>query len=235
MTNTDYLYTAMREFTDIRQANRHVYLDKKHKLDAYKGSQGYDKDLAQAMQERKQADAEARKKCEEKVDAALNLMAAANSKRKLAAPTAEMVNILTVAKMLKHPTKPTLDAIANSLGGNALALAALSDIAKDAWKDDPNRLAQFTRNYAAQATAELGAEETHLAIKALGKRCADIMNGTGANRIREISADHAKRIHGANYDPDELPQEAPYTSERDFYQRELVSTDYDLFSAAVNE
>lgn len=234
MKNTEYLYNAMREFTDARRENRRIYLEKKQKLDAYKGSQGYDEDLKQAMEQRNKADAEAKAKCEKIVDSALNLMASVNGKRKLTAPTAEMVNILTVARMLKKPAKPTLDSIANSLGGNALALAALNDIARDAWKDDPNRLAQFTRNYTALATNELGAETAHLAIKDLGKRCADIMNGTGANRIREMSADHAKRIHGANYDPDDLPQEAPYTSERDFYQREL-SADYDLFSAAVNE
>lgn len=234
MKNTEYLYNAMREFTDARRENRRIYLEKKQKLDTYKGSQGYDEDLKRAMEQRNEADAEAKAKCEKTVNSALNLMASVNGKRKLTAPTAEMVNILTVARMLKKPAKPTLDSIANSLGGNALALAALNDIAQDAWKDDPNRLAQFTRNYSALATNELGAETAHLAIKDLGKRCADIMNGTGANRIREMTADHAKRIHGANYDPDDLPQEAPYTSERDFYQREL-SADYDLFSAAVNE
>lgn len=235
MTNTDYLYQAIKTFTDTRRDNRRIYLERKKQLDAYKGSQGYNNDLEAAMEKRKAADAEARKKCEETVNAALNLMAAVNGKRKLSAPTTEMVNILTVARMLKQPTKPTLDAIANSLDGNALALAALTDIAKEAWKDDPNRLAQFTRNYSAQATAELGAEDTHLAIKALGSRCAAIMNSTGANRARELGADLAKRIHGQVYDPDELPQEEPYTSERDFYQRELVSVNYDLFKAAVNE
>ena len=170
MKNTEYLYNAMREFTDARRENRRIYLEKKQKLDAYKGSHGYDEDLKRAMEQRNEADAEARAKCEKIVDSALNLMASVNGKRKLTAPTAEMVNILTVAKMLKQPTKPTLDAIANSLDGNALALAALTDIAKEAWKDDPNRLAQFTRNYSSQATAELGAEDTHLAIKALGSR-----------------------------------------------------------------
>lgn len=235
MKNTTYLYDAMREFTNTRRENRRIYLEKKRNLDAYKGSQGYDADLKLAMDKRNESDAEARAKCEKIVTSALNLMVDANNKRKLTAPTTEMVNILTVARMLHKPAKPTLDAIANSLDGNALALAALSDIARDAWKDDPNRLAQFTRNYTAQATVEMGAEDAHLAIKDLGKRCFEIMNSSGANKVREMGAKQSKRLHGNNYDPDNLPQEEPYTSERDFYQRELSSAGYDLFCAAVNE
>lgn len=232
MTNTDRLYTAIRDFTNARSAHREEFLRKKRSLETYKGSAGYEKDLKAARKMREDADAAARAICQKDVDAALQAMQKANSKRGVIAPTEDQVRILQVAQMLKKPTKPTLDAIANSLGGNSLSLLALSDIARDAWAGEEER---FTMNYSSLATAEMSAHDAAEAIRSLGRTCVQIMNGSGANRAREIGADKAKRIHGANYDPDDLPQEAPYMTESEFYSRELPGANYSLFAKAVND
>ena len=233
MTNTDKLYTAIRDFTNTRRENRETYLRKKKGLESYKGSAGYQKDLDAAMKVRKDADKIARDACKKTVDEALNDMIKKNQSRGIVPPSDEAIRILTVAQMLKKPSKSTLDSIANSLGGNALALAALTDIAKEAYKDDPNRLEQYIRNYAADATEDLGAAEAQAAIKTLGSVCSRIMNGSGANHVRELTAEHHKRVYNQDYDPDDLPQEEPYSSERDFYDR-TISVKYDLFAKAVN-
>ena len=235
MTNTDRLYTAMRDFTNTRRENREIYLRKKKSLEGYKGSEGYQKDLDAAMKIRKEADEVARVACQKIVDEALADMVKKNRSRGVTPPTDEMIRILTVARMMKKPSFPTLDAIANSLGGNALALAALTDIGREAWKDDPAVIhhMEFTRNYSAMATDEMGASAAHDAIKALGKSCGEIMRGSGAKRAAELAASNHARIYGGKYDPDELNQEEPYMTERDFYNRTL-SVDYDLFAKAVN-
>ena len=74
MTNTDRLYTAMREFTNTRRQNRDIYLQTKKRLDTYKGSEGYQADLDKAMKQRRDADESARKICKKEVTEALDSM-----------------------------------------------------------------------------------------------------------------------------------------------------------------
>lgn len=234
MSNTNRLYTAMRDFTNTRRENREIYLQKKQSLERFRGSAGYQKDLDAAMKIRKDADEVARVACQKIVDETLADMVKKNNSRILTPPSDETIRILTVAQMIKKPTKPTLDAIARSVGGNPLALAALTDIAREAWKDDPNVLnhMEFTRNYNAMATVELGASVAHDAIRSLGKSCSEIMRSS-AERAAELAASIHSKHFGGTYDPDDLPQEAPFTSEQDFFERTL-SVDFALFSKAVN-
>lgn len=233
MRNSDQLYTAMRDFTNARREHRDEFLRKKKQCEQYEGSKGYDAEMKALREARTEKDNAARLVCKKAVDQAIQAMITANSMRRVTAPTDEQLRLLQAAQMLKKPSKTTLDAIANSLGGNALALAALTDIARSAWADDPE--ARFIPDYSIQAGRELTAQVTTDAIKSLSKRCAEIMNGTGANRTREMGAEINKRIHGANYDPDDLPQEAPYMTEQQFYEREIPGVDFSLFCDAVND
>ena len=234
MTNTDSLYTALRDFTNTRSANRTEFLKKKNALERHKGSAYYSDELKAARKAREDADAVAREICKKAVNEALQAMQKANSKRGLTAPTVEQVHILEVLRMLKKPSKSTLDAAANSMSGNALALAALSEIAHEAYANEPAALDRLTPNYSSRATTELGVESTLQAIKELAKTCGEIMNSSGANRKAVMGKEFTARVHGLDYDPDSLPQEELYKTERDFYNREL-NVDYDLFKAAVNE
>lgn len=234
MTNTDRLYVAIRDFTVARSTHRTEFLKKKNGLERYKGSVHYAEELQAARKAREDADAAARDICKKDVNEALQAMQKANSKRGLTAPTAEQVHILEVLTMMQKPPKSTLDAAANSMGGNALALAALSDIARKAYSDEPAALDRLTTNYSSRATTELGVESTLQAIKELAKTCGEIMNSSGANRKAVMGKEFNARAHGLEYDLDSLPQEKPYETEREFYNREL-NVDYDLFKAAVNE
>ena len=230
MTNTERLYEAMRDFTDKRRENREIFLKKKKSLEGYKGSPGYQKDLDAAMKIRKDADEAARKACQQIVNETLTDMVKKNGSRTIAAPTDEHIRLLTVAKMMRKPSKEALNNIANSLGGNALALAALTDIARQAWKNDKH---PFIPNYGAKATGDLSADYVNDTIRSLDHTCAEIMKGSGISRVREIGLKHNAAIFGAKYDPDDYPLEEPYQTERDFYKRE-TGVDYDLFSKAVN-
>ena len=243
MANTDRLYEALRAFTDKRIENRDAYLRRKKSLEEYKGSAGYQKDLDAAMKIRKDADDAARKECQRIVDEALADMAKKNASRTFEAPTDEQIRLLTVAGMIKKPSRETLDTIANSLGGSPLALAALTSIAKEAWKDDTNGTSKYVPHYEA-AAGEYTADSVRSIIKGLRDRCTRIMNGSGASLVREEMAKVHQTRYGGEYDADELPQEKPYTSKSDFYSRELgmmfsangngVAVDYDRFSKAVD-
>lgn len=235
MTRTVELYEAMNEFRKAQIANRAKYLEKKKNLDRYTGSVGYADDLKKIQDERNQANAAARAACKAKIDPIFKAMHEANSKRRITAPSEDAVRILTVVKMMKKPSKVFMDSVANSLEGNALALAALDTIMHDAWKDEQNRLERAIPNYSEGRVAkELNPQVVAEAINALQRTCNRILDGSGANRIREMGADRSQRVHGGQYDPDELPQEPEYITEQDFYKRE-GSADYALFAAAVNE
>lgn len=235
MSRTFDVYDAMNDFRKAQIANRAKYLEKKKSLDRYIGSPAYAEDLKKIQDERNQANAAARAACKAKIDPIFKAMHEANSKRRITAPSEDAVRILTVVKMIKKPSKVFMDSVANSLEGNALALAALDTIMHDAWKDEPNRLERAIPNYSdGRVAKELNPQVVAEAINDLQRTCNRILDGSGANRIREMSADRNQRVHGGQYDPDELPQEPEYTTEQDFYKRE-GSADYALFAAAVNE
>ena len=235
MDNAYYLYEAMNDFRKAQIANRTKYLERKKSLDRYSGSAGYADDLKKIQEERNQANAAARAACKAKIDPIFNSMRESNAKRRITAPSEEAVRILTVVKMLKKPSKVFMDSVANSLEGNALALAALDTIMHDAWKDEPDRLERVIPNYSdGRVAKELNPQVVAEAINDLQRTCNRILEGSGANRIREMGADRSQRVHGGQYDPDELPQEPEYASEADFYKRE-GHVDFSLFAAAVNE
>ncbi len=230
MDNAYYLYEAMAEFRRCQIANRAKYLEKKKSLDKYTGSVGYADDLKKIQEERNQANAAARAACKAKIEPIFNNMREANAKREITAPSEEAIRILTAVKMLPQPSRSLADCVANSLGGNALALACLDQIMRDAWKDDYVSVPSYSTGRAAK---ELDPQIVAETINGLQRTCNEILDGTGANRIREMGADRNKRVHGGQYDPDELPQEPEYASEADFYKRE-GHVDYSLFAAAVN-
>ena len=206
----------------------------KKNIDRYKGSEGYDDDLKMIQEDRKKADDAARAVCKPKVEAALHSMIEVNSKRKATAPTEEQLRLLTAVSMIKKPSRPMLDSIANAMDGNAVGLSVLDDIAENAYKDGHIASERFTTNYAARATKEMSVDGTLETIRALSNTCNRIMNGSGANHIRERLAEKNKQHYGSSYDPDDLPQEKPWESDREFYEREMNGLNMDLFSKAVN-
>lgn len=235
MSRTFDVYDAMNTFRKAQIASRETFLQKKKSLERYIGSPAYAEDLKKIQDERNQANAAARAACKAKIDPIFKAMHEANSKRRTTAPSEDAVRILTVVKMIKKPSKVFMDSVANSLEGNALALAALDAIMHDAWKDEPNRLERIIPNYSdGRVAKELNPQVVAEAINDLQRTCNRILDGSGANRIREMGADRSQRVHGGQYDPDELPQEPEYASEQDFYKREGPAN-YALFAAAVNE
>lgn len=239
MTNTDRLYTAIRDFTNTRRANRDAYLAKKKRLESYKGSDGYKKELDEEMKKRNKADAEAGEICKKIIRETVADMRTANGKRGVVPPSDEHIRLLTVAQMIKKPSISTLESIAVSLGGNAVALSALTDIAREAWKDDPEHApTRLSIGFNRFATESYEAQEAESMIDTLEKACFQIIDGHGVPRSLEIAAKHNANITGVKVDWDELKQDEPYTVESEFYERTMSGRvdgfNHSLFAKAVN-
>lgn len=226
MTNTEYLYNAMKRFTEARAAARETYLQTMKKYETAKGSPYYTEQKDKAMKVRNDAVEAAKAECVKTVDNALSLMRRTSGERPMKAPTEEQLRILQMLKMRKTVTPNELQAAANAMDGNGAALAVLNEIAHEQ--------NHTPRNYTAMATDGLPAAAADEAITTLTKACKSILE-SGVNRAARIAADHNARINGVKVDPDDLPQEKPYASERDFYERAMPWTPFDVFSKAVNE
>lgn len=234
MSRTFDLYDAMFDFRKAQITSREIFLQKKKNLERYAGSPAYDEDLKKIREEREKANAEARAKCKARIEPIFQAMHEHNAKRRVSVPSEEDMRLLAAVKMLEKPGKILLDSVANTLNGNALSLAILDDIARAAWGNEKSLMKRWTQNYSSRATNELTVPAAAEAINNLQRNCYSILSGSGANRVREMGAERNHRLHGGEYDPDELPQEPEYTTEQDFYKRE-GSANYALFAAAVNE
>ncbi len=91
-----------------------------------------------------------------------------------------------------------------------------------------------THNFTAMSTDGLPASAAETAIRTLQGACADIL-ASSVTRAARIASEYHARNYGAKDAPDDLPQEKPYSSERDFYERAMPWTPYEAFAKAVNE
>lgn len=232
------LFTALRSFDNRRRYNRTTYLDFVKSQERFKGSAGYQKDIAAAAEKRKAADAEARAAAATVINECLQKMQAKAGQLALEAPTAEMVNILQVLNMKtreNRPSKQLLDMAAQAMNGNYLALSALDDLAdrfypKTNVKGQPDR---FHPNYSARATG-INAETISKGIENISAAVKEILNSpvdsafVNQARMREHK-------YGAAFNIDDLPQRKELSDEREFYQGIIPAAQYDLFMKAVNE
>ena len=226
MTNTEYLYNAMKRFTDARTAARETYLQTMKKYETAKGSPYYTEQKDKAMKVRNDAVEAAKAECVNTVNNALSLMRKTSGARPMKAPTEEQLRILQMLKMRKTVTPNELQAAANAMDGNGAALAVLNEIAHEQ--------NHTPRNYTAMSTDGLPTAAADEAIKNLQQACTGILE-SGVRRAARIAAEHNARINGVKVEPDDLPQEEPYSSERDFYERAMPWTPFDVFAKAVNE
>ncbi len=226
MTNTEYLYNAIKRFKEARAAAREAYMQTMKPYERAKGSPFYTEQQEKALKIRNDAVEAAKAECIKTVDDALSLMRRTSNNRPMTAPTEEQLRILQMLKMRKTVTPAELQTAANAMNGNGLALAVIQEIARE-----QNCV---THNYTAMSTDGLPASAAETAIKTLQKACADILESS-VTRATRIASEYHARNYGAKDAPDDLPQEKPYSSERDFYERAMPWTPYEAFAKAVNE
>ena len=236
MDITYTLFDALRTFDNLRRQNRQDYLNFIKAHERFKGSEGYNKDKAAAAQKRQQADDAARKAAAEKIDACIKQMRENIGKMALAAPTAEMVNILQILNMKTSMTKGELDAAAQAMNGNSLALSALNDIAdKHFPKTDVKGLPldkRYHTNYMQYAQG-LGGDLAGRYLDSIIHECKEILKSPVKSHIVENARIQQSR-YGTAYDIDDLPQRGELVSERGFFGDIVPETDYAQFMQAAN-
>lgn len=249
MTNTEYLYQAMKKYQTARSAARDDYMQTMKNLENAKGSVYYDEQREKAIKKRNDAVAAAQVECTKTVDNALAYMRSAISSRKMEAPTDDMLRILQMLSMRTSITKAELDTAANAMNGNSTALAVLEDLAR--------KHEVLGVNYASMCNNGLSPERATQTLREITKTLAHRINDTvGASRAAQLAAAyherrygsgtpardfestlassyHAKKPTGKPVDLDDLPQEAPYQSEQDFYSG-IVNVPFAVLDKTLN-
>lgn len=227
MTNTAYLFSAMKQFTDKRTAARETYLQTMAKYEGAKGTPFYDEQRERALKARTDAVESIKNATAEIVDNALRVIRKSIAGRGMTPPTDEQLRILQLLQMRKNVTPGELYAAALSMNGNGACLQVLQEMAQDTGAPCPNLLSM--------ATDGLPAAAAERAVKDLQEYCRMELNRESApTRAAILAAEHQQRINGTKFDPDELPQESPYESEKDFYSR-ILNMPLEVFAKTANE
>lgn len=243
-SNTNYLYEAMRKFQQARNAAQETYLQTMKHYESAKGTEYYDNQRDKAAKARNEAVEAARAACIQTVDNALSCMRSAIDRKGMTAPTDEQLRILQLLKMrdVREIAPAELQAAAVSMNGNSAALAVVQAIANDKMEaraqDDkagkPLQAPYYAPNFLALSTDGLPAAQATKALDSLQEICRNIIHGNGASRAATLAAEYQQRRQGTAYNPDDLPRERDYESEREFYERYMIMTPFDAFAKTVN-
>lgn len=226
MSNTSDLFKTMKQYTEARSAAREEYLRAMKPYDEDRGSAFYRRKQDEAMKRRNAALDAAQAECANGIDAAIRRMREHAGSRRMAAPTEEQLRLLSLLKLRDRLTRSELDAAANSMDGNAAALALLAEMARKNGDLGGGR-------YLAMASGGLNGEEASAAVDNIAAACRKILaNRSGANHNRLMGAQRNYKLHNVSFDADSLPQEAALTTEQDFYDG-ISSVPFDVLMQTV--
>lgn len=227
MSNTSKVYGAVRDYMNTRASARQVFLNRKAELARAKGSQLYAKEMDKAKKKREETVSAARAAAEKTVNDALKNMTERADRIEAIAPDDNMVRILQVLALHEQCSQTDLNMAARAMHGNAVGLSLIGDLAR---RNGYGNGAQYL-NMCKDLTASQAVE----AVRDLAAVCSAIFKNTsGANAARLLAAEAHQRAYGGTVDPDDMPQETGYASERDFYTRNL-HVDFDVLCRAVND
>jgi hypothetical protein len=135
ITNTELYYIKMKEFQDSREelTEEHEKNVKslKQSLARYKGSKGYEEDLAKENKRYETELQTLRDEYRPVLHTVFGGMMDAIGKRSIAAPTNEQVNLLNVLKMKRKVTLEECQRTAAAVKDNPIAVSIVSEIAQD--------------------------------------------------------------------------------------------------------
>lgn len=127
--NTELLYIYLKEFQNKRKGVTDTFKNALKRLEAYKGSTGYDTDVETAEKARNNGLTALKDEYTPKIEAVITSMRNNNAGRTMAAPSDAELNILQLLKMRDKLSETELITAANALKNNAAALEVLNEIA----------------------------------------------------------------------------------------------------------
>lgn len=131
ITNTELFYAKMKQFQDKRRLLVESYENAVQDLDRYKGSAGYSEDL-KALTDKFESDKKALiDEYAPGINASLGGMLDCIGARKIKAPTAEQISLLSVLKMKRKISPEELERAAEAVKNCPLALSLVTEIGQD--------------------------------------------------------------------------------------------------------
>lgn len=220
ITNTDLLFSRMKQYQDKRKAVMDEYEKRLEWLEDKKGSEYYTEEEKIARDKRDEDLQTLRGEYDESARTAIKAMKEANSKRPAAAPTEEELRIVQALKLRDSVTEEELSMIANSVRGNGLCLDIVQDVAK---KNN------IMRNYRSIC------EENRLSpsfvtdkLDYLESNVFDFL-AHDTPRAARLAAEHYERYYGNKTDERDLPKRPLFDSKEDFF-RQTAGLDGDTLS-----
>ena len=129
--NTDAFFKKAKEYQDKRAQIMTKYENDMQKLEVYKGSEGYSRDI-KALQDTRDADLKALKdEYRPGFMTTLDGMTEAIGKRTVSAPTNDQSNLLNALRMRKKVSRSDLQRVAETVKDNPIALGIVTEISHD--------------------------------------------------------------------------------------------------------
>ena len=199
MTNTDWIYAALRDYQSARSTITAEYDRGVAELERWKGSQGYNESVKALADKRDAAIKAAKDKALPDLNRALEAMYNAVGSRKITPPTQEQLNTLQLLQMKAKPTQQDFDRVAQSIKDCPMALDILQDMARD------NKI---HRNYTHLAP-ELPTNAALEMLDGMRRGIDDFLKHDTTYASRYVDR-HRQMTHGYS-DPDRLRKRTPFT------------------------
>lgn len=223
ISNTEAFYKVAKKFQDTRAKMVSEYDGKIKSMEPYKGSSGYDKEVAALKEKHEEGLKALQDKSRKELWIIMDGMDKAIDKRRINPPTNEQLNLIHLLKMREKVTEEELDRVAEMVRDNGIALGIVQEVAHEN---------DIVKNYTSLCT-EMSSQMAHDVIKGMRAGLEDwILYDTG--KAGRLANKYHKELYGT---PERvLPKRPMFSTEEDcFMELAGLSPEHlKLFSKIVN-
>lgn len=223
ISNTEAFYKVAKKFQDTRAKMVSEYDGKIKSMEPYKGSSGYDKEVAALKEKHEEGLKALQDESRKELWIIMDGMDKAIDKRRINPPTNEQLNLIHLLKMREKVTEEELDRVAEMVRDNGIALGIVQEVAHEN---------DIVKNYTSLCT-EMSSQMAHDVIKGMRAGLEDwILYDTG--KAGRLANKYHKELYGT---PERvLPKRPMFSTEEDcFMELAGLSPEHlKLFSKIVN-
>lgn len=223
ISNTEAFYKVAKKFQDTRAKMVSEYDGKIKSMEPYKGSSGYDKEVAALKEKHEEGLKALQDESRKELWIIMDGMDKAIDKRKINPPSNDALSLIHLLKMRERVTEEELDRVAEMVRDNGIALGIVQEVAHEN---------DILKNYTSLCT-EMSSQMAHDVIKGMRAGLEDwILYDTG--KAGRLANKYHKELYGT---PERvLPKRPMFSTEEDcFMELAGLSPEHlKLFSKIVN-
>lgn len=223
ISNTEAFYKVAKKFQDTRAKMVSEYDGKIKSMEPYKGSSGYDKEVAALKEKHEEGLKALQDESRKELWIIMDGMDKAIDKRKINPPSNDALSLIHLLKMREKVTEEELDRVAEMVRDNGIALGIVQEVAHEN---------DIVKNYTSLCT-EMSSQMAHDVIKGMRAGLEDwILYDTG--KAGRLANKYHKELYGT---PERvLPKRPMFSTEEDcFMELAGLSPEHlKLFSKIVN-